>query len=392
MADFFWPPAGSSSSGPIEFILDGLATQVSEDTAVPANSIALPVKVIDGAGVLIDFATDTTQSANEALLTTIDSTLSSIDNSTASIDTKLPSTLGQKTSANSLAVVISSDQSAVAISAASLPLPAGAATEATLASIDTTLSTGVTVTATNLDIRDLTSVSDSVAAVQSGAWSVSVSNFPGTQPVSGTVTANQGTSPWIVDGSGVTQPISAASLPLPTGAATETTLASIDSTLSGGITVSATNLDIRDLSSATDSVAAVQSGAWLARVQDGTGNSIGSTAGALDVNIQNASIAVTSAVPAAVTVKQAAISVGTSAVRLTTDGSAPSATRTRLKFMPSADSTGAFYFGSSSVTSSGATRGVQVFPGASEDFTDDANDYYIISDTAAQTVFVVECE
>lgn len=48
-----------------------------------------------------------------------------------------------------------------------------------------------------------------VAATQSGAWSVSiigtvpvsgtvaVSNFPATQPVSGTVTANQGTSPWV---------------------------------------------------------------------------------------------------------------------------------------------------------------------------------------------------
>jgi hypothetical protein len=44
-----------------------------------------------------------------------------------------------------------------------------------------------------------------------------------TQPVSGTVTANQGTAgatKWLVDGSGVTQPVSAASLPLPTGAAT----------------------------------------------------------------------------------------------------------------------------------------------------------------------------
>lgn len=53
--------------------------------------------------------------------------------------------------------------------------------------------------------------------------SVSVSNFPGTQPISGTVTANQGTggaSAWKVDGSAVTQPISAAALPLPTGAAT----------------------------------------------------------------------------------------------------------------------------------------------------------------------------
>jgi hypothetical protein len=59
-----------------------------------------------------------------------------------------------------------------------------------------------------------------------------------TQPVSGTVTANQGTAgaqKWLVDGSGVTQPISAAALPLPSGASTSalqttgnTSLSSID--------------------------------------------------------------------------------------------------------------------------------------------------------------------
>jgi len=35
----------------------------------------------------------------------------------------------------------------------------------------------------------------------------------------------QGTIPWVVDGSAVTQPVSAAALPLPDGAASETTLA-----------------------------------------------------------------------------------------------------------------------------------------------------------------------
>lgn len=53
----------------------------------------------------------------------------------------------------------------------------------------------------------LTSVSDSIAAVQSGTWTVQPGN-----------TAN--TTAWKVDGSAVTQPVSAASLPLPSGAAT----------------------------------------------------------------------------------------------------------------------------------------------------------------------------
>lgn len=47
--------------------------------------------------------------------------------------------LGQQTSAASLPVVIASNQSAVPISAASLPLPTGAATEATLSAVNTKL-------------------------------------------------------------------------------------------------------------------------------------------------------------------------------------------------------------------------------------------------------------
>ncbi|MGI9505799.1 MAG: hypothetical protein ACR2RE_22395, partial [Geminicoccaceae bacterium] len=47
-----------------------------------------------------------------------------------------------------------------------------------------------------------------------------VDDAGGSLTVDGTVTANAGTGTFTVDGSGVTQPISAAALPLPTGAAT----------------------------------------------------------------------------------------------------------------------------------------------------------------------------
>lgn len=112
--------------------------------------------------------------------------------------------------------------SAVPVSAASLPLPTGAATEATLSDAEADL--------------------DAILANQTNGTQVTaVSNFPATQPVSGTVTANQGTggaSAWKVDGSAVTQPVSAASLPLPAGASTlaaqatgNASLASIDGKL-----------------------------------------------------------------------------------------------------------------------------------------------------------------
>jgi hypothetical protein len=71
---------------------------------------------------------------------------------------------GQATSANSLPVVVASDQPAIAVSAASLPLPTGAATSTNQPAL-------------NAD----------------GGALAHVTNFPATQPVSGTVTANAGT-------------------------------------------------------------------------------------------------------------------------------------------------------------------------------------------------------
>lgn len=139
---------------------------------------------------------------------------------------------GQKTSANSLPVVIASDQSPLPINAASLPLPTGAATSANQAT----------------EITSLASIVTNTAAIEAnqtnGTQVTSVSNFPSTQPVSGTVTANQGTSPWVENlsqfggaavslGSKVSASsipvviasddivaISATALPLPTGAST----------------------------------------------------------------------------------------------------------------------------------------------------------------------------
>lgn len=96
--------------------------------------------------------------------------------------------------------------------------------------------------------------------------------------------------------------------------------------------------------------------------------------------------------PTPLTVKQAAVSVGTTAVRLTTDGSAPSASRVILMAQPDPNATANFWVGSSTVTATGATRGVQLAAGEKFIANNDAGDYYIISDTAAQTVFILEQE
>lgn len=144
------------------------------------------------------------------------------------INGKLPAVLGQGIMAGSLSVVIASDQSAIPITAATLPLPTGAATaanqatgNASLSSIDSKLTAPLSVTGPLTDTQ-----------LRASPVPVTLS---GTQPVSGTVTANQGTagaSAWLVDGSGVTQPISAAALPLPSGASTSALQTSGNSSLS----------------------------------------------------------------------------------------------------------------------------------------------------------------
>jgi hypothetical protein len=78
------------------------------------------------------------------------------------------------------------------VSATSLPLPTGAATETTLA----TLLTSSTFTAriNTLGQKTMANSTPVVLASDQSSLSVTVSNFPATQPVSGTVTSNQGTA------------------------------------------------------------------------------------------------------------------------------------------------------------------------------------------------------
>ncbi len=68
----------------------------------------------------------------------VDTSLLAKETTLGSINSKTPA-LGQAVMASSSPVVIASNQSAVPVSAASLPLPTGAATETTLAAINTKL-------------------------------------------------------------------------------------------------------------------------------------------------------------------------------------------------------------------------------------------------------------
>jgi len=131
------------------------------------------------------------------------------------------------------------------------------------------VSGSVTVSGTDIDIRDLSSLSDSVEVKQATASNLKVD-------LSDT---GANTNALKVDGSAVTQPVSAASLPLPTGA-------SLDATLTN----------------ATQKT----------QVVDGSGNVIGATSNALDINIKSGN-------PTSITAN-AGTNLNTSALAIETGG------------------------------------------------------------------------
>jgi hypothetical protein len=92
-----------------------------------------------------------------------------------------------------------------------------------------------------------------------------------------------------------------------------------------------------------------------------------------------------SSVAGTITSVQAA--VGLVAVRATVAGTAPNASRKKLMVKPSAANTGKIYIGPSSVTTA---NGMEIVGPDRLEFEFDAGDYYLISDTAAQVVEILE--
>lgn len=258
-----------------------------------------------------------------------------------------PITQGQAAMAASVPVVIASNQSAIPASqsgtwnitnvSGAVSLPTGAATSAlqttgntSLSSIDGKLAALGQKAMAGSEPVVIASDQSAIPASQSGTWNVT--------NVSGTVS-------------------------LPTGAATSALQTSGNSSLTS-IATNTANIPAK-----------------------GAANTANST----PVNIaSDQTVPIKILTNAAGTITQAAITVGTTAVRLTVSGSAPASTRQQLLAIVDSASTAKFYIGSSTVTSSGATRGLQILAGMPFSASNDAGDYWIISDTAGQTVYAVE--
>lgn len=184
--------------------------------------------------------------------------------------------LGQTTMSASVPVVIASNQSTLPISAASLPLPTGAATEATLAKLPLAQGSATTSQSGILAQGAVTTAAPTYTTAQ-------------TSPLSLTTAGALRT-----DSSAVTQPISAAALPLPTGAATSanqtteiTALQLIDdlphaqnASLSKGVPVMGQLDDTSTTAATEDAVAVARITAQRAlhvNVRDNSGTELGTT-------------------------------------------------------------------------------------------------------------------
>uniref|UniRef100_A0A6M3K1B8 Uncharacterized protein n=1 Tax=viral metagenome TaxID=1070528 RepID=A0A6M3K1B8_9ZZZZ len=132
----------------LEFGADGVFTQVDASNPLPVdlganNDVTVTGTVTANLGTIAGIALDATLAAQSA---------------------KLPATLGQKTKAAALAVTLASDEDALAVTAASLPLPTGAATAANQTTGNTSLATIA---------GDTTSIDGKITACNTGAVVVS---------------------------------------------------------------------------------------------------------------------------------------------------------------------------------------------------------------------------
>ena len=183
-----------------------------------------------------------------------------------------------------------------------------------------------------------------------------------------------------------TQAISAAALPLPSGA----------STLAEQQTQTTAIGSLTETAPATDTASSGLNGRLQRIAQRLTSlialfpTSIGTKASAASLSVVLASDQATIATQpqtSSGTITNTQKSVGITAVRATVSGSAPSATRKRLLIKPSKNNTGAIFFGSSSVTTA---NGLEIIGPDRLEFLLDSSDYYLISDTAGQVVEIIE--
>lgn len=206
------------------------ATEAKQDSLITANHADLAAIL---AKLITAPSTEAKQDAEAALIGSLTETAPATDTASSGLNgrlqrlaqrltsliAQLPVGLGQQTMAGSLAVVLASNQSTLPVSAASLPLPTGAATE-------TTLGTRASA-ATQTDGTQRSKITDgtnnaAVKAASTAPLATDPALVVALSPNSLALTISSEVE--VKNDTGNPIPVSASSLPLPTGAATESTL------------------------------------------------------------------------------------------------------------------------------------------------------------------------
>lgn len=299
----------------------------------------------------------------------------------------LPVSLGQKTMANSLAVTLASDQSALSIASPDTTasgnittqnlVPAGTATANSAVEIALNGQGTVGIQVTGV----YTGALSAQATIDGSVWvTLNAILISSTGAIAATITSAS-TGIYQLETAGYNK-IRITGLAVMTG----TAAISLRATRSEGMIALDAPLpvgaNIIGALTANQSVNVVQLGGVAITMGSGvTGTGVQRVVLATDVNVPVASASI------AGTITQVQATVGTSAVRATVAGTAPSATRKKLWVKPSKNNTGAVYIGASTVTTA---NGMEIIGPDRMEFEFDSGDYYLISDTAAQVVEIVE--
>lgn len=416
----------------VTFYKDGTQVTVKEDTITPANNEPLPVKLTGVSGDVIINAGDlnvSTSSTNDSM-------------AIGDAVTGNPAKVDLNDDATTYALKVKDDDANTALAAIQTSSAAGA-TEATLATVAKEVTLDAVKTAVESialeDFATLTEQQSQTALL--GTIDTDTSAISSTVNLDGNPAGTTGLMIGGKDSGGDFQQASvnaAGELSVTFGSAgfaTETTLSALNNKVANdygaasGAVRSASQIGNAtgqaDFNSGADSAQTLRVSANLKRA----GNELSYNAGAADANTQRVAVATGSDIKTAVDavsaqlpstigqkasadsvsvviandasvpvdqtsfnggVLSAQIAVGLTAVRAAVNGaSAPSSTRKKLMVKPSKNNTGSIYLGGSTVT---AANGLEIIGPDRLEFPFDASDYYLISDTAAQVVEIVEVD
>lgn len=296
--------------------------------------------------------------------------------------------LGIKTAAASIPVTLPSD--------GTLPLPTGAATSALQTSGNTTLAS-ILLDQTNG--TQITQISQTTPGTTNGVV-VNSSALPTGASTSSLQTAGNSslstiasnttdlieteTAPGTPASFAITVQGNASGVPIPVSLAASTGTSSVNIAQYGG---SSTTLGIK---AAAASIPVVIASDQVVPISATTLPL--PTGAATSANQTNGTQKSQAATPTPLSIHNLALTVGITPVRLTITGSAPDPFRVVLVVGPDPAtlSTVSFYIGDSTVTNSGATRGIPITVGQTFIANNDSGDYYIVASAAGQTVEILE--